>query len=258
MPFCKQANHAANVTNGTSIVLGDKQQLPAVLKITPNSPIWSSKQGKVDEDTGFMPTSQRTEHTIIMALRFPSKADQQPSIAYVPGYKEDNWQKIVQIEAEKQWILLYGGDNTGSQHWIWQGGINTVSQGSTAVFKNNVWQIGVYNGLQIQKCSVNGQDDIVGGEVLTFCTVIQDDGEYTLYVNGTACSTLTTTSETNSVTAYFDYHSSRITTQTVPYRSTWDFGDEFKGTIHETRVYTSSLTSLQVREITNELNSLYK
>jgi hypothetical protein len=209
------------------------------------SPLWVSKQGQVDEYTGFFPNSQHMENTIVMALEFPSSPYLQPHQHYSDS---------------AQWILTYGQHGEGSQHWIWHGA--SLFDEETTSHVRNSWRIGVWSRHQIYHFnnSDNG-DKIPGGQLITICTVTQSDGKFMVYVNSSLQDILIFNDEhieqgdSFRLGSYFSYTSSRMVLGSNP--STY-LSPPFAGVIHETRLYNTSMSAQEVLEVNDELHNLYR
>jgi hypothetical protein len=155
----------------------------------------------------------------------------------------------------RQWIFTYGGFETSSQHLILNGASKYDSESGT--YEGFGWNIGKYNfgdGINALDMGQKG-DKIQGGRVLTLCTVVDQDTQFKVYWNGTEPERyimFPDLSNTATVRKDFEYRSSYIV---VGLDNFWN--QEFKGTIHETRLYNYSLTAQQVQDITDELCALY-
>jgi hypothetical protein len=193
-------------------------------------PFWSSTQ-RGEHDTGYMPTVAKKSHTLIMALTFPTSNQD--------GYISYN---------DRQWILVYGQLESDSQY-----GSSTYDE-SSATYIDPRWDIGVWDGIQVRDMKMDeGKDEIQAGKVLTLCAVVDPDGQYILYLNGTRPQSGITNygSDADTVRTDFQYRSSSIRIGSGSRER------DFQGIIHETRLYDYSLTSQQVQDVTDELYALH-
>ncbi len=243
MAFCSDAATLSE----TQKKLGGKQKI---------SSVWSSTL-RGYQDTGYMPTAENLAHTIIVALRFPSTEELLPNARIEARYPVEDFY----LTHDRQWILAYGQLGTGSQHWIWHA-TNNFDLAST-MHNGLTWQLGKWNGnpeagdrcIHQLNMGPNGEQ-IQGGKLLTLSAVSKSDGQYMFYVNGRSPQTYRVYSpvaETSTPSVDFRYTSSMIAVGTANSNSEVDF----KGTIHETRLYNFSLTAEQVQEVTKELYALY-
>ncbi len=233
--FC----YKSDIINSAPSILQDQLQLAPSLPVI--APFWTSTKQITDVDVGYMPSQERKETTLIMALRFPYTSLSSPG-------------------SKRQWLLNYGQvSSPGPQHWIWEASDKYDTQ--TAVYKNNVLHIGIgwmSNNVNIVGYgNSDGSDDIPAGKVITICTVSQSDDEYILYINGSRPSTyrLSDGTAATSKKANFQYTTSMMVTGTSPDKN-YQL-ETFGGTIHETRLYASILSPEQVWQVSNELYDKY-
>ncbi len=243
-PWCLKSEHIYCTAEEDYNTLNTSSSRPKVSPVM--APIWSSTlQG--EHDTGYIPTVGNMSHTIIMALRFPTQRN------LIPAPNGDH--------SKIQCILSYGQKDYPSNHqWFWREAGAFDETSSMYQVGYMTWIMGEMYGNQVYSVNMDQtMRQIQGGKVMTLCAVVNADGQYILYFNGTSPESynvwphphLPGTDYTSStVSMDFKYSSSKIWLGT-------GFYADFLGVIHETRLYNHALSADEVQEVTDELCSLY-